>query len=213
FIVAGLCVPVLAAAAVPEAAGAVAFAIAGFVAILFPWRSPRLHPSICTGLLYAACFSVFSILNLLSKGTPWIRVYLAAYSGVILAWVLLKMQTLSSHKEVMHTTGFETLLVGISLFVPFVGIPATGIGEGARNAILMACLESVPLLMALKIVVRKQAQRNALLVATLLLPLLLVGMRGLRVPEVNASIPLSLVPPRTAQSTVRIALPAEGKAR
>ena len=213
FIVAGLCVPVLAAAAVPEAAGAVAFAIAGFVAILFPWRSPRLHPSICSGLLYAACFSVFSILNLLSKETPWIRVYLAAYSGVILTWVLLKMQASSSHKDVMHATGFETLLVGISLFVPFVGIPATGIGEGARNAILMACLESVPLLMALKIVVRKQTQRNGVLVATLLLPLLLVGMRGLCVPEVNASIPLSLVPPRTTQSTVLSTPPAEGKAR
>ncbi|MBP2690181.1 MAG: UDP-GlcNAc:undecaprenyl-phosphate GlcNAc-phosphate transferase [Deltaproteobacteria bacterium] len=210
---AGLCVPVLAAAAVPDEAGAVAFAIAGFVAILFPWRSPRLHPSICSGLLYAACFSVFSILNLLSKETPWIRIYLAAYSGIILTWVLLKMQASRSHKDVLHATGFETLLVGISLFVPFVGIPATGIGESARNAILMACLESVPLLMALKIVVRKQTQRNAVLVATLLLPLLLVGMRGLCVPEVNASIPLSLVPPRTNQSTVLFTPPAEGKAR
>ena len=212
FIVAGLCVPVLAAAAVPGEAGAVAFVIAGFVAILFPWRSPRLQHSICSGLMYAACFSMFGILNLLSKGTPWIRVYLVAYSGIILVWVLLKMQAWSSHKDVMHATGFETLLVGISLFVPFVGIPATGIGEGARNAILMACLESVPLLMALKILVRKQAQRNAMLVATLLLPLLLVGMRGLCVPEANASIPLSLVPTRTTQSLFLCIPPAEGKA-
>jgi UDP-GlcNAc:undecaprenyl-phosphate GlcNAc-1-phosphate transferase len=213
FIVAGLCVPVLAAAAVPGEAGAVALVIAGFVAILFPWRSPRLHPSICSGLMYAACFSVFGILNLLSKGTPWIRVYLAAYSGIILLWVLLKMQAWSSNKDVMHATGFETLLVGISLFIPLVGIPATGIGEGARNAILMACLESVPLLMALKIVARKRAQRLNMLAATLLLPLLLVGLRGLWVGEVTASVPHALVPSRTAQSTILCTSPTEGKAR
>jgi UDP-GlcNAc:undecaprenyl-phosphate GlcNAc-1-phosphate transferase len=213
FIVAGLCVPVLAVAAIPGEVGAVAFAIAGFVAILFPWRSPRLQHSICSGLMYAACFSVFSILNLLTKGTPWIRIYLAAYSGVILLWVLLKMQASRSHKEVMHAPGFETLLVGISLFIPFVGIPATGIGEGSRNAILAACLESVPLLMALKILVRKQAQRNAVLVATLLLPLLLVGMRGLFIPEVSASSPRTPVHTQTARSTAPYTPPAEGKAR
>jgi UDP-GlcNAc:undecaprenyl-phosphate GlcNAc-1-phosphate transferase len=212
FIVAGFCVPVLAAAAVPGEAGAVALVIAGFVAILFPWRSPRLHPSICSGLMYAACFSVFGILNLLSKGTPWIRVYLAAYSGIILLWVLLKMQAWSSHKDVMHATGFETLLVGISLLVPLVGIPATGIGEGARNAVLMACLESIPLLMALKIVARKPAQRLNVLAATLLLPLLLVGLRGLWDREVYASVPHALASPRTAQSTILCPSPTEGKA-
>jgi len=51
-----------------------------------------------------------------------------------------------------------------------------------------------------------------MLVATLLLPLLLVGMRGLCVPEANASIPLSLVPTRTTQSLFLCIPPAEGKA-
>lgn len=210
FIVAGSCFPVVAVAAIPEEAGAGAFAIACIVALLFPWRSHRSRTSICSGLIYVACFSMFGILNLLAKGTPWIRIYLAAYSGIILVWVFLKMKAWSQHKVVIHATGFESLLIGISLLVPFVGIPATGIGEGARNAILAACLESVPLLMALKIVIRKRSQRIGVLAATLLLPLLLVGARGLCVHEATASIPLSHVSTWTTRSNVLRTPGAEG---
>lgn len=210
---AGLCVPVVAAAAIPGEAGAVAFAIGCFVCLLYPWRSPRLQTSICSGLMYAACFSMFGILNLLSRGTPWIRVYLAVYSGVVLVWVFLKMQVWSPHKDVLYATGFETLLIGISLFVPFVGIPATGIGEGAKNAILMACLEAVPLLMALKILVRKQAPRLSVIAATLLLPLLLVGLRGLWLREVTVPFSLSPGPSHAAHSTVLSTAPVEEKTR
>jgi UDP-GlcNAc:undecaprenyl-phosphate GlcNAc-1-phosphate transferase len=213
FIVAGLCVPVVAAAAVPWEAGGVAFASVCFVGLLFPWRTTRSQTAICSGLMYVACFSLFGILNILSKGTPWIRVYLAAYSGVILVWVFLKMQAWTPHKVVMRATGFETLLIGVSLFVPFVGIPATGLGEGARNAILAACIESIPLLMALKILVRKRDKRNDLLVATLLLPLLLVGMRGLWFPEVSASFPRTPVHTQTARSAVLSPPPTEEKPR
>jgi UDP-GlcNAc:undecaprenyl-phosphate GlcNAc-1-phosphate transferase len=213
FIVAGLCVPVVAAAAIPGEAGAAAIAIACFVALLFPWRTPRSQTSICSGLMYVACFTVFAILNLLSKGTPWIRIYLAAYSGVILVWVVFKMQAWSTHKVAMHATGFETLLIGISLFVPFVGIPAIGIGEGARNAILAACLESVPLLMALKILVRKQAQRKFVLATTLLLPLLLVGVRGLWVREMSVPFHRSVIPSYAVPSTLPCTPPAEEKTR
>jgi hypothetical protein len=163
--------------------------------------------------MYAACFSMFGILNLLSRGTPWIRVYLAVYSGVVLVWVFLKMQVWSPHKDVLYATGFETLLIGISLFVPFVGIPATGIGEGARNAILMACLEAVPLLMALKILVRKQAPRLSVIAATLLLPLLLVGVRGLWLRDVTFPFSLSPGPSHAAHSTVLSTAPVEEKAR
>jgi len=212
-IVAGFSVPVVAAAAIPGDAGAAAFAIAGFVALLFPWRSPRPQSSICSGLMYVACFTVFAIMNLASKRTPWIRVYLAAYSGFILAWVVLKMQAWSSHKVAMHATGFETLLIGVSLFIPFVGIPATGIGEGARNAILASCLESVPLLMALKILARKRTPRMSLLAATLLLPLLLVGVRGLWDRDMNASFILSPVPSHAANSSVTCTPPSGGTAR
>jgi hypothetical protein len=77
----------------------------------------------------------------------------------------------------------------------------------------MACLESIPLLMALKIVARKPAQRLNVLAATLLLPLLLVGLRGLWVGEVTASVPHALEPPRTAQSTVLSPPPTEEKPR
>ncbi|MBE0568892.1 MAG: hypothetical protein IH577_04375, partial [Deltaproteobacteria bacterium] len=212
-IVAGFSVPVVAAAAIPGDAGAAAFAIAGFVALLFPWRTPSPQSSICSGLMYVACFTVFAIMNIASKRTPWIRVYLAAYSGVILVWVVFKMQAWSSHKVAMHATGFETLLIGVSLFIPFVGIPATGIGEGARNAILVSCLESVPLLMALKILARKRTPRMSLLAATLLLPLLLVGVRGLQAREVAAPFPVSVVPSCTVHSKVLCTPPLEWKAR
>jgi UDP-GlcNAc:undecaprenyl-phosphate GlcNAc-1-phosphate transferase len=209
---AGLCVPVMSAAAIPGEAGAVAFAIACFVALLFPWGSHRLQTSVCSGLMYAACFSMFGILNLLSSGTIWIRVYMALYSGIVLAWVFLKMKMTAPHKDVMRITGFETLLIGVSLFVPIVGIPVTGIGEGARNAILVAFLESVPLLMALKILVRKQAHRKFALAAILLLPLLLVGVRGLWDREGGAPFHLSVVPP-PAHSTLPFTPPVEGMAR
>jgi hypothetical protein len=67
--------------------------------------------------------------------------------------------------------------------------------------------------MALKIVARKRTQRIGVLAATLLLPLLLVGVRGLWDREVSASVPHALAPPRTAQSTILCPSPTEGKAR
>jgi UDP-GlcNAc:undecaprenyl-phosphate GlcNAc-1-phosphate transferase len=210
---AGLCVPVAAAAAVPGEAGAAAFAIALVVALLFPWRSAPRQTSLGAGLMYALCFAVFGILNLLSGGTPWIRVYLAAYSGIVLMWVLLKVKDWSPQQGVMEATGIEALLIGISLLVPLAVIHATGTGEGARDAILAACLESVPLLLALKILVRKQVRRLPVLAATLLLPLLLVGVRGLWVRNVTAPSLLSHVPARTAQSTVLCTPSAKVKLR
>jgi hypothetical protein len=122
------------------------------------------------------------------------------------------MKMSAPHKDVMRITGFETLLIGVSLFVPIVGIPVTGIGEGARNAILAAFLESVPLLMALKIMVRKQAHRKFALAAILLLPLLLVGVRGLWDREGGAPFHLSVVPP-AAHSAPPFTPPVEGKTR
>jgi UDP-GlcNAc:undecaprenyl-phosphate GlcNAc-1-phosphate transferase len=179
FIALGLCLPALLSPDVPARAGVVAFGMAAFMLALYPWRSQRVNSGICYGLMYASCVCMMGILHFLPASATWLGRYLNVFSGIVLVWVLLKMKVQRRHKKVMLISGFEALLIGVSLFVPTVLVPAAGFGEPVRNALLMACLESIPLLLALKILVRKQPRRNYVMAGSLLVGLIFLGVKGM----------------------------------
>ncbi|HEY3488852.1 MAG TPA: MraY family glycosyltransferase [Candidatus Deferrimicrobiaceae bacterium] len=175
----GLLLPALAVFGVPGRAGVVAFGIAAFMMALFPWRSQRVDSGICFGIIYVACVCLLGILHFLPSAPVWLDNYLSALCGIVLIWVLSIMKLQAGHKKIMLISGFEALLIGVTIFVPTVLVPAVGMGENVRNALLMACLESIPLLLALKILVRKQPRRNFVIATSLLAALVSLGLKGL----------------------------------
>lgn len=173
----GLFLPTMALDAVPRPFTLAAAGAGLFAAVLFPWRSRRSRSGLCYGLMYACAVVLLGIL----QGTPgmprWMPGYLAGFSALILLWVLLKMKY-RGHRDIVLFSSFETLLIGASLFVPVVLAPALELGEGPRTLLLSVCLESVVLLLAMKLLVVHQPRRNPVIAATLLLALSIVAMKG-----------------------------------
>ncbi len=177
-IVAGLVIPIALTGPVTRPVGIAAVGSAGFIAALFPWRSRGARSGICYGVTYAACAALLASLHLAPGAPWWLPGYLAGLSAVTLGWVLLKMK-FRGHKKVVLASAFETLLIGASLFVPLVIVPALGFGPGLRNALLVACAEAFCFHMAFKILIRRQPGRNLVFAGAFVAALLVIGANGL----------------------------------
>jgi hypothetical protein len=177
----GLFLPMSVLDTVPRSLTLAALGASLFAAVLFPWRFRRSRSAVCYGLKYA-CFVVFLWVLQTAPGLPrWMPVYLAGLSAAVLFWVLLKMKY-RGHRDIVLFSSFETLLIGTSLgaslFVPVVLAPALGLGEGPQRLLLAVCLESVVLLLAMKLIVVHQPGRSPVIAASLLLALSIVAMKG-----------------------------------
>jgi UDP-GlcNAc:undecaprenyl-phosphate GlcNAc-1-phosphate transferase len=177
--VAGLAAPAFAPGVVSGKAGFVALCAACFLAIFFPWRSHVSRSGVCYGLLYTGCVTLVAVYHFHLGESAWIPAWMGGLSVAALLWVGLKVRAKEHHRRVIAPSGFEALFFGAALFVPTVLAPVARFPEAARSAILTACLESIPLLFALKILVRKQPRRNFLFAGGLVAALVLVGFRGL----------------------------------
>ncbi len=177
-VVAGLAVPAVLAGPVTRPVGIAAVAAAGFIAALFPWRSLGARSGVRYGVTYAACAALLASFHLASRAPWWLPGYLAGLSAVTLGWVLLKMK-FRGHKKVALASAFETLLIGASLFVPLVIVPALRLDPGLRNVLLVACAEAFCFHMAFKILVRRQPGRNLVFAGAFVAVLLFIGAYGL----------------------------------
>ncbi len=177
-IVAGLLLPAALAGPVARPVGIAAIVAAGFIAVVFPWRARRAQSGIRYGATYAACAALLASLHLAGAAPWWLPGYLAGLSAVTLGWVVLKMK-FRGHKKVVLASAFETLLIGASLFVPLVIVPALRLGPGLRGALLVACAEAFCFHMAFKILARRQPGRNPVFAGAFVAALLLVGANGL----------------------------------
>jgi hypothetical protein len=173
----GLAIPVVGLPVIPPAFGGIAMAAVVFVAALFPWRAHRSRPSVAYGLMWFACLCLLALLQAVPGAPAWVPAYLAVLSAVVLLWVLLKMRY-RGHREIAQISSFESLLLGIVLFVALVMVPALHMGVGLRNMLLAVSLESVAFLLAMKILIRRQPHRNHMIVTGFLLALALIVAKG-----------------------------------
>jgi hypothetical protein len=126
--------------------------------------------------MYFACICLLAILQVAPGSPPWVPSYLAALSTFVLTWVLLKMKY-RGHREIVAISSFETLQLGIALFVSLVLVPALGLGGELRSTLLAVCMESVAFLLALKILIRRQPRRNYMIAAGFLAALVLIAAK------------------------------------
>ena len=173
----GIAVPVLAMPVVPPVIGGIAMAALVFVAALFPWRAQRAKPSVSYGLMWFACLCLLALLQATPGVPAWVPAYLAVLSGIVLLWVLLMMKY-RGHRQIVQISSFELLLLSIVLFAALVMVPALHLDEGIRRMLLAVCLESVAFLLAMKILIHRQPQRNSMIAAGFLLALALIVAKG-----------------------------------
>lgn len=127
-----------------------------FVAVLFPWKCGKTRCAVCFGLIYVICVCIVGILHFSPGAPPWIHGYLEVLSAAALVWVLLKMR-FCGRTEIFRFSSYETLMIGLSFAVLFVLVPVLGWGEGLRRMALTACLESVSILLAMKLLIRRHS--------------------------------------------------------
>ena len=174
----GLFLPTVFLVSVPKHVGMAALAGGVGVALLFPWRSRFSKSSISHGMLYGACVFLLSIFQLVRGMPTWMPRYFAVLSGIAIVWALLKMRY-SGHKEVLFFSGFEILMIGISLIIPVVLIPALGFPDYVGKTMSVVVLESIALLLAMKILIRRQPINNFVLTGSFLIAMAILVAQGI----------------------------------
>ncbi|MDT8377164.1 MAG: MraY family glycosyltransferase [Mariprofundaceae bacterium] len=174
----GLCLPLLVADSIPATLGKPALGLALFVAIAFPWREHQQHQHIIYGLFYLCGFTILYAWNISSYHAFNLNIYIFLFGGLLLVWSFLKVK-FKRRSEVFLTSGFELLLIFISWCLPYVILPAMEVPEPVLNAAKLACLGAIPLLIAMKLVIRRQPHRNRSMAVGLILILALIAVRAI----------------------------------
>jgi len=70
-------------------------------------------------------------------------------------------------------------MIGISWLIPGVVLPAFGFDNELRATLYRVFLETIPVLLTMKILIRRQPRRNYLLAGSFTAALLVLGARGM----------------------------------
>jgi len=162
---------------VPES-GQLALIMAVLIAIMFPWNEHHQRLSIVYGLYYLAVFIVLWIWNSSSYNLLNLNEYMGLFTALLLLWAAFKIKFKSRH-EVFLTSSFEILLIFTSWFVPFVVLPVFEVPIAVMDAAKLSCLEAIPLLIAMKLIIKRQPDRNRNMGLALIMLLLLIGIKAL----------------------------------
>jgi len=144
--------------------------------ILFPWSASEDRLGNAHGIIYFAVFLLLAIYQ--TYGAAWVSGYLSDVSIVLMLWVTLKL-IFKRHARIFLTSAFELLMLLMAWLVPMYLSQDPNITMEVREALLVACLESIPFLLAMKIIIRRQPRRNRMLAASLLSLILLVTVIGM----------------------------------
>jgi len=177
-ILSGLSLPLLVAQNIPAEMSWLALGLAVLVAVAFPWKEHRENSSVVSGLFYLCTFAILFTWNHSSYGVFRLDIYEMGFAAILFIWVALKI-IFKRNNEIFLTSSLELLLIFISWFVPYIVLPAVGVSEPVLNAAKFTCLEAIPLFVALKLIIKRQPDRNTLMAAALLLMLCFTAIRAI----------------------------------
>ena len=138
--------------------------IAAVAAALFPWQACSERMCWQHSIIYLLTFALLFILNLL--GPEWVHGYLQTVTIIVAIWVVLKL-IFKRHNRVFLTSGIELLMIFITWVMPEVLIHNMQLSADMESTLLQTCVESIPFLLAMKILIRRQTRRNYSLVLAL----------------------------------------------
>lgn len=144
-----------------------------FVGLLFPWWGGRKQMGLAHGVMFGACFLLLIFYHFHPRVTPVIIMYLNSISIVALLWVGLRVM-FKRRDQILLPSSFELLLMIISWFVPMVLARGVGLSEDCQQHLFLVCFQAIPLLIAIKLTLRRHARRNKQLAFAFLLIFLLL---------------------------------------
>ena len=172
-ILVGLLLPVFFVESIPPEAHNLLFGVLILLLVAYPWKEHHERLNIVYGLFYLSGMAILYVWNLATYTGFSLATYTLGFSVVLFVWSALKIR-FKGHKEVFLTSGLEVILILISWFIPFVVLPVLQVSEEVLVAAKTSCLEAIPLLIAMKIVIRRQPDRNYMMVGGLSVVLLLI---------------------------------------
>ena len=177
-IIAGLSLPILTCSVIPESFGKLAMAMFFFVAVAFPWRDYHERLNSVYAILYLCGFFTLFVWNVSTYNSFDPSNYTYIFSLILLIWAFLKIK-FKSHHEVFLTSSFELLLIFISWFIPYAILPALEVPDSILYAAKLACLGAIPLLIAMKLIIKAQPHRNLKFSIGIMLILCLISIKSL----------------------------------
>jgi len=169
----GLLFPVFFVESVPPETHNLLLGVLILLLVAYPWKEHHERLNIVYGLFYLSGLAVLYVWNLATYTHFSLIWYTLGFTVVLSLWSMLKIK-FKGHSEVFLTSGLEVMLIFISWFIPFVVLPVLQVSEAVMVAAKTSCLEAIPLFIAMKIVIRKQPDRNYLMVGGLSFVLLIM---------------------------------------
>ena len=174
--IAALLVPFLFLPAPARIYGLFALGMAFLLAVFFPWQGGKQQMTIAHALLYLACFSSLLIYHFAYQ-TRWLTWYFLILSLFAFLWVVVRV-LFKRRAQVLLPSSFEILLIIFSWFIPFVCCSAFNLSLDTKHRIVLVCLQSIPLLGGIKVMLRRHARRNRWLALSFLVSFLVIGGRS-----------------------------------
>jgi len=150
------------------------FMIAFVILLLYPWKNEEQRVQWTHGLIYISIFMLLVILNV--YGPVWTPIYLRFITAIVLLWVIMKM-LFKRHGDVVLTSGFEVLMIFIAWCIPTLLLQALNFPQEVQRMLLHSCLEAVPFLLAMKIIIRSSMKADRFLIICITSIFMLIGIR------------------------------------
>ena len=173
-----LVLPVVSFPSIQSSASLISFLIGGLVLIMFPWKAQEERAGWMHGLIYIATFMALVQLNL--NGPSWTPKYLQYVTLMISIWVGFKL-VFKNHSRVFLTSSFEMLMIILAWAIPW-ATQALDFDPQIHRLLLHSCIESIPFLLAMKIIIRSQPNAARTLISGIAVTFMLIGVRQFVAP-------------------------------
>jgi len=175
FLLVCLVVPILGVAPLTRPMGLSACSAVLFVVLLYPWKAGKEKMLMGHGVLYAALFIILLIVGIEVRESFWLILFMYGTSLLAFCWVLIKVAT-SRSDLLLYPSGFELLLIFSSWISPFALQPILDITLETGLLIVLTCVQALPWLCLLKLIVRRDPGKNIRVAFGVVFILLLLGV-------------------------------------
>jgi len=173
-----LVLPVVSFPSMKSSESLISFLIGSLILIMFPWKEQEDRTGWMHGLIYVATVMVLVQLNL--NGPSWTPKYLQYVTLMVSIWVGFQL-VFKNHARVFLTSSFEMLMIILAWAVPL-ATQAFDFDPQIHRLLLHSCIESIPFLLAMKIIIRSQANAARTLISGIAIPFMLIGVRQFVAP-------------------------------
>jgi len=130
--------------------------LAGMMVIYQPWKEEDKAGRIGNALAYLSIMYLVFLSN--SAGENG-KLYMEAFSILVMLWVLLKL-VFASRYDILLTSSFEVLLIGLSWLVPYALVPVLVGDPDLVRIVNLTCIQSIVLLLGFKLLSRRNHQET-----------------------------------------------------